>query len=84
MIDFLVIILLIPIDIWIFIKIGKLMFEDLDDFWQCVKHDLTPDLYSLFKGRLFNDWKGEFRLGMFSFACFSIILGELFVFLVFM
>ncbi|RSK26012.1 hypothetical protein EJF36_03360 [Bacillus sp. HMF5848] len=80
MIQMLVILALIPVNIFIFIKIGKMMFEDMDDFWDCVKHDLTPDIYSLFKGRLLKDWHGEFRLSLFGLACGLVVLVEFLMF----
>ncbi|ERJ11290.1 hypothetical protein [Haloplasma contractile] len=75
------IIVLIPIDFYLFVKIGKVMFGSWGYFFECIKHDLTPDLYSLFKGRLGKDWASEARLSIFSFFCGIIIVVEVLIFM---
>ncbi|GAA0338332.1 hypothetical protein GCM10008967_30760 [Bacillus carboniphilus] len=73
---FLYILVLIPVNIFLFIQIGKLFFDDMDHFWECVKLDLRPDIFSFFKGELGKDWAAEFRLGAFGILCGIIILIE--------
>ncbi|MDO4879198.1 MAG: hypothetical protein Q3966_07930, partial [Neisseria sp.] len=39
-----------------------LFFEDWDEFTQCVKSCLTPDIISLFRGRHWEDWWAESKI----------------------
>lgn len=43
----------------------RLMFDGSDDFWECVRFSFTPDLFSLFKGRYFEDATKSFKLGLY-------------------
>ncbi len=40
----------------------KPFFNDKDDFINCVKFWLTPDIISVFKGEYFDDHWAEFKL----------------------
>lgn len=38
------------------------MFNDYDDFCECVSYALQPDIYSWYKGELGEDWWAEIRI----------------------
>ena len=40
----------------------KLLFDDLDEFLDCVKFWLTPDIISLFRGQYYEDMWAEIKL----------------------
>lgn len=40
----------------------KYFFKDRDDFIECVKFWLTPDIISAFRGEYFDDYWAEFKL----------------------
>ena len=46
----------------------RVMFEDASEFWECVRYAFTPDLFSLFRGRFFEDMAKSFKLSLFLFA----------------
>lgn len=61
----------IPVYKFYFSKI----FRDSDDFNESIKYSFRPDLFSLFKGEYFKDQIGEFKLGIFIFACiFTVVI----------
>lgn len=47
----------------------NMIFDDTDDFNESVRYSLTPDMFSLFKGRYWKDRVGEFKLGFFIILC---------------
>jgi len=60
----------------VFIFIGWIMFRSWGQCWDDFLWMLTPDIISLFRGRLAKDWWGEFRFVWFTMACLLIALGE--------
>ena len=46
----------------------KWIFDDGDDFWDCVKFSFTPNLFSFFRGQYFDDMKQSLKLSCFCFA----------------
>jgi hypothetical protein len=46
----------------------RLMFDDSSEFWECVRYYFTPDLWSLIRGELFDDWVKSMKLGLFVVA----------------
>ena len=46
-------------------------FADLDDFWDCVKFSLTPDLFSMFRGQFFEDMTQSFKLSAYLLLTFG-------------
>lgn len=50
-----ILIILLLANIPVYKKIHKLIFKDSGDFRESVKYSLTPDVYSLFKGRYWKD-----------------------------
>ena len=43
----------------------RLVFASTDDFWDCVRFSLTPNLISLFRGQFSEDIRKSMRLGFF-------------------
>ncbi len=43
----------------------RLIFEDADDFWDCVKYSFTPDLVSMFRGEYGEDMMQSLKLSFF-------------------
>ena len=41
-----------------------LFFSDLDDFLECIRFWLTPDLWSWYKDEASEDWWAELRFGL--------------------
>ena len=41
-----------------------LLFEDLEEFTECVKFYLTPDIISLFRGKFWEDYWAETKLAL--------------------
>jgi hypothetical protein len=53
----------------------SMIFRDKDDFSESVRYSFTSDLFSLFRGEYIKDRIGEFKLGIFVFACiFTVII----------
>lgn len=46
----------------------RTIFDDSQDFWDCVTFSLTPDLFSLFRGQYWEDQIKSFKLGLFVSA----------------
>ena len=44
----------------------RLLFDDIDEFWECVGYSLTPDIFSLFRGELFRDMEKSMKLSLFT------------------
>lgn len=42
-----------------------LLFDDGDDFCECLCDALTPDILSLFNGELFKNMGASFKMGIF-------------------
>ena len=43
----------------------RLLFDGINDFWECVRFAITPDLFSLFRGEFFEDMAKSFKLSLF-------------------
>ncbi|MBO8156948.1 MAG: hypothetical protein H0Z32_10840 [Bacillaceae bacterium] len=69
----------IVLDFYLFRYFFRQFFDDADHFWECIKLDLRPDIISLFKGELLRDWEAEFRVGIFFFLCFIVLVIEFFI-----
>lgn len=40
----------------------KLLFDTLDEFWDCVRFWFTPEIISLFRGQYYEDMWAELKL----------------------
>lgn len=49
----------------------RLLFEGWDDFMECVRFWLTPDVVSWFRGEGAEDWWSELRLGLWLGGSFG-------------
>ncbi|GHC54305.1 hypothetical protein [Roseibacillus persicicus] len=58
----------------------RFFFEDQEDFSECLRFSLTPDLISLFKGQLFEDLARSTKFGLYLLMTF---LPGLFTYLLF-
>lgn len=68
------------VNIPVFICIGWVIFRSWGQFWEDFLWMITPDILSLFRGRLAADWWGEFRFGWFMMACLLTAIMETFAF----
>lgn len=46
----------------------RLFFTDLEDFFDCVRLSLTPDVISMFRGEYGEDLTQSFKLGIYMIA----------------
>lgn len=51
-----------------------IFFSGLDDFWQCVKYALTPDIISWLRGEWGDDWRSENRIFLWMLAAAVVAL----------
>ena len=56
--------------------IGWVFFRSWGALVEAVVYMFTPDIISLFRGRLARDWWNEFKFGWFVMACLLIALLE--------
>ena len=49
----------------------RLLFEDWDDFCDCLKYSLTPDIVSLFRGEYGKDFTQSLKFGLFMLITFG-------------
>ena len=47
----------------VLVLLFKPFFGDASGFWECVKYWITPEIFSLFRGKLAEDWWAEMKLG---------------------
>lgn len=45
----------------------RLFFEDMDEFKECLRFWITPDVISMFRGEWAEDWWAEVKLGAWMF-----------------
>lgn len=58
------------------VAIGWLFFRTWEDFFDSLLYVLTPDIISLFRGRLARDWWAEFKFGYFLIASLIVVAAE--------
>ena len=62
-------IFIVLIPLLVTLTVGKLVFrlvfDDTNDFWDCVRFSLTPNIISLFRGQFSEDIRKSMRLGFF-------------------
>ncbi|MDV3427835.1 MAG: hypothetical protein LIR50_12555 [Bacillota bacterium] len=75
-----IIIIIIPIltvlDLRLLKIYFKLVFDSKEDFYNSVRYNFIPEIFSLFKGEYLKDKFAEFKLGVFMFLCFITIILE--------
>ncbi|KAB2925537.1 MAG: hypothetical protein F9K30_07720 [Dechloromonas sp.] len=56
----------------VYLSLGKLFWgERFETLGEAIKFFLIPDLYSLFKGRFWDDWYATAKFNFFLFLCFG-------------
>lgn len=63
----------------VYFGLGWVFFKDREDFYECIRFWLTPDLISLFRGECVDDWLAELRLGLWVSVCAGCLYGEAWV-----
>lgn len=64
------------LDYWLFPKLFKSIFPNEGDFLEALKFNWTPDIFSFFKGNLYEDKISEFKLSILSGTYLLIIAVE--------
>ena len=61
-----------PVVVW-FVGRGsyRLMFEDWEDFCECIRYSCTPDIISMFRGEYGQDFLQSLKLSLFIFITFG-------------
>ncbi len=67
---------LVIVDIFLFILLGKVFFGGLSGFVECLRFWFQPDWISWFRGEGFEDMAGEFKLFVYFVLCVAIVIGE--------
>lgn len=56
----------------IYISLAKMFWgERFESLGETIKYVLTPDIYSLFKGRFWEDWDKSLAFEFYLFLCFG-------------
>lgn len=71
---------LIVVDLLAFWGLWYVIFHDWDDFVKSLHYELTPDIWSLLKGRWVEDLWAENKLLWWVLLCISLVVSEYFVF----
>jgi hypothetical protein len=56
--------------------VGWVLFKDWDNFWDCIKFWLTPDIISLFRGEWIEDQWAQMKLFVWLALCAGAVLAE--------
>jgi hypothetical protein len=60
----------------VYFLIGRHMFTDFEDFFDCVKFWLLPEWLSAFRGEYWDDLWAELRLILFVVVCGVVVAAE--------
>ncbi len=71
---YLIIIAILNIPLYLYI--GKMFFEDWQDFIEAIRYWLTPDIISAFKGEYWDDVFSELKLFLFFICCGLMVFAE--------
>lgn len=69
-------IILVATNIPIYLGVGRVLFNDFEDFMECIRYSLTPDLWSWLNGKGMEDWNAEMKLTSFFVVSGLIVFGE--------
>ncbi len=64
------------INIPAYIFLGKILFSDLEGFWEAICYWFKPDIWSWVSGEGFEDMLAEMKLGVFLILCGGPVYGE--------
>lgn len=68
-----VVLVLLVLNIPVYKFLFKFFFDDIDEFYECLRYLFTPDIISLFRREYWKDHRHEFKLGIYIFCCASIV-----------
>lgn len=68
--------ILVLINIPVYIGVGRALFDDLEDFFECIRYSLMPDMISWLSGDLTKDWHAEMKLTAFVVVSGLVVFGE--------
>jgi hypothetical protein len=68
---------LIAVNVLTAIIWAKFMFRGWKGYWTAVAYTFTPDIVSLFQGRLLRDWSASLKLTFWGFLNVATFMGEL-------
>ncbi len=74
-----VIIVLIVANIPVYLIMGKGFFGDLEGFMESLRYVLTPNIISMFRGELMDDWWQSMKMNVFIVACGLAVFAEYWV-----
>ena len=75
-INYLLLTAIAMVNLPLYLLLGQSMFQDWDDFWDCVKYYFTSDIVSAFRGEWWEDRDAERRLLIFLLYCACLVAGE--------
>lgn len=70
----------VAVDLPLFVLIGKLFYNDIEDFLEGIRFWITPDIISAFRGEYWDDLWEEWKLFAFISACGAFVIGEYYLF----
>jgi hypothetical protein len=53
--------------------LGLVFFDSKEEFIEALRYWATPDVWSLFKGRHWEDWDAEFKLFVYISICIGFV-----------
>ncbi|GIP39372.1 hypothetical protein J31TS4_26520 [Paenibacillus sp. J31TS4] len=71
-----ILVVLFLVNLPVYNWLHRLLFRNDQEFRQSMRYILTPDLISLFRGRFWQDLRGETRLKLFFFLCIAVTFIE--------
>ncbi len=69
-------IILVVVNIPVCWFLGWIVFRHWEDFWDCVKFWLTPDIISAFRGEWIEDQWAQTKLFLWVALCAAAVFGE--------
>jgi hypothetical protein len=69
-------IILVVANIPLYWLVGWILFKDWENFWDCLKFWLTPDIISLFRGEWIEDQWAQVKLSLWLVLCAGAVLAE--------
>ena len=60
----------------LFFFFGWVLFRSWGDFWEAIRYWFTPEVFSMFRGELMEDWWAEAKLGILVALSAICVLGE--------
>lgn len=67
---------LLIVNIPVYRYLFRVFFSSREDFREAVEYSLTPDLFSLFRGRYWKDRFSEAKLSFFFGSCVIVLVVE--------